>query len=147
VLANVRQTPRPLRCTLVDAHHRLPLHRHLASTLADPVAALLHVPVLLDPGCAWSSAAWPLADAHRRLCLHASSHASSALFFSRKVLRLPIRKEEGGGWIFILQNGYCLRPKMFTPFDFFKSHLTIRLIQKICENVKIIMIYLKYILW
>jgi hypothetical protein len=36
--------------------------------------------VLIDPGCAGSSAAWPLADAHRRLCLHATSHASSALF-------------------------------------------------------------------
>jgi hypothetical protein len=42
-----------------------------------------------------SSAAWPLADAHRRLCLHASSHASSA-FFSRKVLCLSILKEERG---------------------------------------------------
>jgi hypothetical protein len=62
------------------------------------------------------------------------------------VLRLSIRKEEGGGWIFILQIGYSPRPKIFTPFDFYKTHLTIRLIQKICENVKIIMIYLKYIL-
>jgi hypothetical protein len=43
-----------------------------------------------------SSAAWPLAGAHRRLCLHASSHASS-VFFPRKVLRLSIQKEEGGG--------------------------------------------------
>jgi hypothetical protein len=34
----------------------------------------------------------------------------------------------------------------FAPFDFYKSHLTIRLIQKIYENVEIIMIYLKYIL-
>jgi hypothetical protein len=34
----------------------------------------------------------------------------------------------------------------FAPFDFYKSHLTIRLIQKICESLKIIMIYLKYIL-
>jgi hypothetical protein len=34
----------------------------------------------------------------------------------------------------------------FAPFDFYKSHLTIHLIQKICENEKIIMIYLKYIL-
>jgi hypothetical protein len=42
-----------------------------------------------------SSAAWPLAGAHRRLCLHASSHASFVLV-SRKVLRLSIRKEEGG---------------------------------------------------
>jgi hypothetical protein len=24
----------------------------------------------------------------------------------------------------------------FAPFDFYKSHLTIRLIQKICENVE-----------
>jgi hypothetical protein len=34
----------------------------------------------------------------------------------------------------------------FAPFDFYKSHLTFRLIQKICKNVEIIMIYLKYIL-
>jgi hypothetical protein len=34
----------------------------------------------------------------------------------------------------------------FAPFDFYKSYLTIRLIEKICENVEIIMIYLKYIL-
>jgi hypothetical protein len=62
----------------------------------DLVAALLRVPVLLDPRCTGSSADWPLAGAHRRLCLHASSHTSSVLF-SRKVLRLSIRKEEGGG--------------------------------------------------
>jgi hypothetical protein len=72
-------------------------------------------------------------------CLHCA--------FFRKVLHLSIGNEEGGGWIFVLQNGYSLRPKMFTPFDFYKSHLTIRLIQKIFANVKIIMIYLKYILW
>jgi hypothetical protein len=41
-----------------------------------------------------SSTAWPLAGAHRRLCLHASSHASSVFFF-KKVLCLSIRKEEG----------------------------------------------------
>jgi hypothetical protein len=58
------------------------------------------------------------------------------------MLRLSIQKEEGGGWIFILQNGYSLLPKIFTPSDFYKSHLTIRLIQKFCEDVKIIMIYL-----
>jgi hypothetical protein len=34
----------------------------------------------------------------------------------------------------------------FSPFDFYKSYLTIHLIQKICETVEIIMIYLKYIL-
>jgi hypothetical protein len=34
----------------------------------------------------------------------------------------------------------------FAPFDFYKSHLTICLIQKICENVEIITIYSKYIL-
>jgi hypothetical protein len=28
----------------------------------------------------------------------------------------------------------------FAPFYFYRSHLTIRLIQKICENVEIIMI-------
>jgi hypothetical protein len=37
------------------------------------------------------------------------------------------------------------RPKIFTPFDFYRSHLTIHFIQNICENTKIIMIYLKYI--
>jgi hypothetical protein len=34
----------------------------------------------------------------------------------------------------------------FARFDFYKSHFTICLIQKICENIEIIMIYLKYIL-
>jgi hypothetical protein len=38
--------------------------------------------------------------------------------------------------------GYSLCRKIFTPFDFYWSHLTIRLIQKICENTKTIMIYL-----
>jgi hypothetical protein len=37
---------------------------------------------------------------------------------------------------------YTLRPKIFAPFDFYSTHLTIRLIQKICANVKTIMIYL-----
>jgi hypothetical protein len=69
---------------------------HLAGTRADPVVAPLRVMVLLDPECAGLSAAWPLAGAHHRLCLHTSSHASSALF-SKKVLRLSIRKEEGAG--------------------------------------------------
>jgi hypothetical protein len=58
--------------------------------------ALLRIPVLLDPGCARSFAAWPLAGTHHCICLHAFSHASSVLFL-RKVLRLSIRKEEGGG--------------------------------------------------
>jgi hypothetical protein len=40
---------------------------------------------------------------------------------------------------------YTLRPKIFAPFDFYRSHLTSRLIQNICENTKIIMIYLKYL--
>jgi hypothetical protein len=47
-----------------------------------------------------------------------------------------IHSERRKGWLNI----------NFAPFDFYKSHLTIRLIQKICENVEIIMIYLKYIL-
>jgi hypothetical protein len=38
-----------------------------------------------------------------------------------------------------------LCPKIFTLFDFYRSHLTIRVIQNIYENTKIIMIYLKYI--
>jgi hypothetical protein len=40
---------------------------------------------------------------------------------------------------------YTLRPKIFAPLDFYRSHLIIRLIQNIYENTKIIMIYLKYI--
>jgi hypothetical protein len=40
---------------------------------------------------------------------------------------------------------YTLRPKIFAIFDFYGSHLTIRVIQNIWENTKIIMIYLKYI--
>jgi hypothetical protein len=40
---------------------------------------------------------------------------------------------------------YSLRRKIIAPFDFYGSHVTIRLIQKNCENAKTIMIYLKYI--
>jgi hypothetical protein len=47
---------------------------------ADLVAQPLLVLVLLNPRCAGSPAAWPLADTYHRLCLHASSHTSSALF-------------------------------------------------------------------
>jgi hypothetical protein len=36
------------------------------------------------------SAPWPLAGAHRCLCLHASS-----VLFSRKVLCYPFRKKKG----------------------------------------------------
>jgi hypothetical protein len=42
---------------------------------------------------------------------------------------------------------YTLRPKIFAHLDFYVLHLTIRLIQNFCENVKTIMIYLKYISW
>jgi hypothetical protein len=45
----------------------------------------------------------------------------------------------------VLENYYSLRRKIFAPFDFYRSCLTIRLIQNFCENVKTIMIYLKYI--
>jgi hypothetical protein len=65
--------------------------RSFTDTRADPVATLLHVPVLLDPGCAGSSAAWPLIDAHRRLCLH----TSSALFFQGKCCAYPFEKKKG----------------------------------------------------
>jgi hypothetical protein len=41
--------------------------------------APIRVPVLLDPGCAGSFAAWPLTGTHRRLCLHSSSHAVSSI--------------------------------------------------------------------
>jgi hypothetical protein len=81
-----------------------------------------------------SSAAWPLAGAHCRLCLYASPHAFSMLFFKESVALIHSERRRGRLNIH------------FAPFDFYKSHLTIRLIQKICENVKIIMIYLKYIL-
>jgi hypothetical protein len=42
---------------------------------------------------------------------------------------------------------FTLGPKIFAPFDFdfYGARLTIRLIQKICANIKTIMIYLKYI--
>jgi hypothetical protein len=36
------------------------------------------------------------------------------------------------------------RPKIFAPLDFYILHLTIRVVEKICENLKTIMIYLKY---
>jgi hypothetical protein len=58
----------------------------------DRVATPLRVPVLLDPRCAGLSAAWPLASAHNRLCLS----TPPLHFFSRKVLRLSIPKEERG---------------------------------------------------
>jgi hypothetical protein len=61
---------------------------------ADPVAAPLRVLALLGPGYAGSSAAWPLAGAHRRLYIHASSHASSTLF-QGKCCAYPFRKKKG----------------------------------------------------
>jgi hypothetical protein len=45
----------------------------------------------------------------------------------------------------IASTDHSFRPKIFAPFDFYRSGLIIRLIQKICENVKTITIYLKYI--
>jgi hypothetical protein len=42
-----------------------------------------------------SSATWPLAGAHHRLCLHASSHASYALFFQGKCCTYPFGKKKG----------------------------------------------------
>jgi hypothetical protein len=42
---------------------------------------------------------------------------------------------------------YTFRPKIFAHLDFYILHLTIRLIQNFCENVKTFMIYLKYISW
>jgi hypothetical protein len=62
---------------------------------ADLVAAPLFVPILLDPGCAGSSAAWPLAGAHHRLCLHASSHASSVLFFKESAALIHSERRRG----------------------------------------------------
>jgi hypothetical protein len=60
---------------------------------------------------------------------------------------LPTRLLAAGGeklqFYFFLT--YTLPVKIFTPFDFYRSHLTSRLIQNICENTKIIMICLKYI--
>jgi hypothetical protein len=62
----------------------------------DLVAAPLRVPVLLDPRCAGSSAAWPLAGTHSCICLH----ASSALFFKESValIHSEIRKGQYLGW-------------------------------------------------
>jgi hypothetical protein len=40
---------------------------------------------------------------------------------------------------------YTPRPKIFASLDFYILNLNIRLIQKICENLKTLMIYLKYI--
>jgi hypothetical protein len=131
LVSGIGFTPLPLGPSSVIC---LPLRCHLAGMRADPVAAPLRVPVLLDPGCAGSFAAWPLAGAHRRLCLHASSHASSALFFIESVSLIHLERRRG--WLNI----------HFAPFDFYKSYLTIHLIPKICENVEIIMIDLKYIL-
>jgi hypothetical protein len=171
VLANVRQAPRPLRCPLAGtllltaawpliriredlvkdphlchwvhstatwplsgAHRRLPLHRHLAGMLADPVAVMCRVLVLLDLGvrgvirclaprrCSSSSLSPRLLS--RLLCA----------FFKESVALIHSKRRRGRLNIH------------FAPFDFYKSHLTIRLNQKICENVKIIMIYIKYII-
>jgi hypothetical protein len=43
-----------------------------------------------------SSAAWPLADAHRRLCLH----ASSTLFFKESAMLIHSERRKGQylGW-------------------------------------------------
>jgi hypothetical protein len=49
--------------------------------------------VLLDPGCAGLSAAWPLADAHCRLCLH----ASSALFLKESAALIHLERRRGDG--------------------------------------------------
>jgi hypothetical protein len=58
-----------------------------------------------------------------------------------------IHSEKRRGQLNIHFAKWILPPsQIFTPFDFYKSRLTFRLIQTICENVKIIMIYLKYIL-
>jgi hypothetical protein len=42
--------------------------------------------------------------------------------------------------LLINKNKYTLRPKIFAHIDFYRARLTIRLIQKICANVKTIMI-------
>jgi hypothetical protein len=58
-----------------------------------------------------------------------------------------IHSEKRRGQLNIYFAKWILPPsQIFTPFDLYKSRLTFRLIQTICENVKIIMIYLKYIL-
>jgi hypothetical protein len=92
--------------TLSGAHHRLPLHCHLAGTRMDPIVAPLRVPVLLDPRCVGSSAAWPLANTHRRLCLRASSHASSMLFFKESVALIHSERRKGQylGWRGVVVN-------------------------------------------
>jgi hypothetical protein len=100
------------------------------------VAAPLRVPVLLDPRCAGSSAAWPFAGAHRRLCLHASSHSSSALFL-RKV---PFKKKKGA-----VEYSFCTLWLLHITFD----HLSYsKNLWKCSNNYNILKIYImiKYLI-
>jgi hypothetical protein len=60
-----------------------------------------------------SSAAWLLADAHRRLCLHTSS-----AFFQGKCCSYPFRKKKGA-----VEYSFCKMdtpsiPKYLHPFTF-----------------------------
>jgi hypothetical protein len=90
------------------------------------------------------------------LALVGSRSRGVALSWTRKKVLIP----GGGGcatpyrhgrhWtdsipiFFNLSSGYRRTPSV-APFDFYRERFTIRLIQKICANAKIIMIYLKYI--
>jgi hypothetical protein len=59
---------------------------------------------------AQSSAAWPLAGAHRRLCLHVSSRASSALFYQGKCYIYPFGKKKGAvEYSFCKMDNQCQR--------------------------------------
>jgi hypothetical protein len=51
--------------------------------------------VLLDPGCAGSSAAWPLTGAHCRLCLH----ASFVIFFKESAVVLIYSERRKGQYL------------------------------------------------
>jgi hypothetical protein len=75
----------------------------------------------------WTGLDWLVAERHRVKAEFAN------------VFVLQVQRVTG------LISKYILRPKIFAHLDFYILHLTIRLIKKICENVKTIMIYLKYI--
>jgi hypothetical protein len=78
-------------------------------------------------GLDWTGLDWLVAERHRVKAEFAN------------VFVLQVQRVTG------LISKYILRPKIFAHLDFYILHLTIRLIKKICENVKTIMIYLKYI--
>jgi hypothetical protein len=77
----------------------------------------------------------PFSGSPNRSFSHAFSHASSALFL-KKVLCLSIRKEEGGGYIFISQNGYPPSQNIYTVwlFQIIFDHSSFSKILGKCKN-------------